>query len=150
MWISSKKFNPFKDFLSYQIQRSSCKIFTAHYACRNADLNLTRVTGTTNGFIFQTTNSLIDPWGVRLTCLDCKPQYCLPLGDLIITETWDITVACQTRLNIWNLCKVNRLQNPSKTQVKKLLTIIANTAFRFPVAFSKVTKIRKMINQGNN
>ena len=26
------------------------KYFTAHYACRNADLNLTLVTGTTNGF----------------------------------------------------------------------------------------------------
>ena len=34
------------------MQRSSLKIFTAHYAYRNADLNLTPVTGTTNGFIF--------------------------------------------------------------------------------------------------
>ena len=47
--MSSKKLNPFKDFQSDQIQRSSRKIFTAHYACRNAALNLTPVTGTTNG-----------------------------------------------------------------------------------------------------
>ena len=42
----------FKDFQSDQIQRSSCNIFTAHYACRKADLNLTQVTGTANEFIF--------------------------------------------------------------------------------------------------
>ena len=47
------------------MQRSSLKIFTAHYAYRNADLNLTPVTGTTNGFIFfQIINSLIESfWG---------------------------------------------------------------------------------------
>ena len=42
----------FKDFQSDQIKRSSCNIFTAHYARRKADLNLTQVTGTANGFIF--------------------------------------------------------------------------------------------------
>ena len=51
--MSSKKLNPFKDFQSEQIQRSSRKLFTAHYAYRNAPLNLTLVTGTTNAaFIF--------------------------------------------------------------------------------------------------
>ena len=61
LWATvSMKFNPFKDFQSDQIQRSSRKIFTAHYACRNAALNLTPVTGTTNGFIFQIINSLIE------------------------------------------------------------------------------------------
>ena len=70
--MSSKKLNPFKDFQSDQIQRSSRKIFTAHYACRNAALNLTPVTGTTNGFIFQIINSLIESWGVRLTWFDCN------------------------------------------------------------------------------
>ena len=70
--MSSKKLNPFKDFHSNQIQRSSRKIFTAHYACRNAALNLTPVTGTTNGFIFQIINSLIESWGVRLTWFDCN------------------------------------------------------------------------------
>ena len=48
--MSSKKLNPFKDFQSDQIQRSSRKIFTAHYACRNAALNLTPVTGTDSFF----------------------------------------------------------------------------------------------------
>ena len=73
--MSSKTFNPFKDFQSDQIQRSSLKIFTAHYACRNSDLNLTLVTGTTNGFIFQIINSLMESWGVCLTCLnDCNFQ----------------------------------------------------------------------------
>ena len=70
--MSSKNLNPFKDFQSDQILRSSRNIFTAHYACRNAALNLTPVTGTTNGFIFQIINSLIQSWGVRLTWLDCK------------------------------------------------------------------------------
>ena len=58
--------------LSDQIKTSSRKLFTAHYACSNSDLNLTPVTGTTNRFIFQIINSLIESWGVRLTCLDCK------------------------------------------------------------------------------
>ena len=60
--MSSKKLNPFKDFQSHQIQRSSRKIFTAHYPCRNAALNLTPVTGT----------NIIESWGVRLTWFDCK------------------------------------------------------------------------------
>ena len=62
--MSSKNLNPLKDFQSDQIQRSSCKILTAHYACRNAALNLTPVTGTTSGYIFQIINSLIESWGV--------------------------------------------------------------------------------------
>ena len=73
--MCSKNLNPFKDFQSDQIQRSSRKIFTAHYACRNASLNLTPVTGTTDGFIFQIFNSLIESWGVRLTCFDCNSLY---------------------------------------------------------------------------
>ena len=36
------------------------------------DFRLTPVTGTTNGFIFQIINSLIESWGVRLTWFDCK------------------------------------------------------------------------------
>ena len=72
--MSVKKLYSFKDFQSDQIQRSSRKIFTAHYACRNADLNLTLVTGMTNGFIFEIINSLIESLVVCLTCLDCK-QY---------------------------------------------------------------------------
>ena len=56
----------FKDFQSDQIQRSSRKIFTVHYACRIADLNLTLDMGTTNGLIFQIINSLIESWGSML------------------------------------------------------------------------------------
>ena len=70
--MSSKKLNPFKDFQSDQIQSSSRKVFTAHYACRNAALNLIPVTGTTNGFIFQIINSLMESYGVRLTWFDCN------------------------------------------------------------------------------
>ena len=72
--MSSKKLNPIKDFQSDQIQKGSRKIFTAHYACRNAALNLTPVTGTTNGFTFQMINSLIESWGVCLTCFDCNKK----------------------------------------------------------------------------
>ena len=72
MQMSSKNFNSLKDFQSDQIQTSSRKLFTAHYACNNSELNLTQVTGTTTGFIFQIINSLIESWGVRLTCFDCK------------------------------------------------------------------------------
>ena len=61
--MSSKNFNSFKDFQSDHIQTSSRKLFTSHYACSNSDLNLTPVTGTTNGFIFQIINSLIESWG---------------------------------------------------------------------------------------
>ena len=50
--MSSKPFiQASKNFQSDKIQRSSHKIFTAHYASRNADLNLTLVTEMTNGFI---------------------------------------------------------------------------------------------------
>ena len=62
--MSFKTFNPFKDFQSDQMQRSSLKIFTAHSSYRNADLNLTPVTGTTNGSFFQINNSVIQSfWG---------------------------------------------------------------------------------------
>ena len=73
--MSSKNFNSFKDFQSDQIQTSSRKLFTVRYTCSNSDLNLKLVTGTTNGFIFQMINSLIESWGgggVRLTCFDCN------------------------------------------------------------------------------
>ena len=72
--MSSKNFNSLKDFQSDQIQTSSRKLFTAHYACSNFEFNLTLVMGMTTGFIFQIINSLIESWGVRLTCFDCKIQ----------------------------------------------------------------------------
>ena len=71
--MSSKIFNPFKDSQSDQIQRSSRKIFTAHYACRSADLKLTLASGTDLWihFSYQFINRIL---GVRLTYLDCKLQ----------------------------------------------------------------------------
>ena len=39
--------------LSDQIKTSSRKLFTAHYACSNSDLNLTPVTGTTTDSFFK-------------------------------------------------------------------------------------------------
>ena len=86
--ISSKKFNPFKDFQSDQIQRSSRKIFTTHYTCRKAEKNLTSVTGTTNGFIFQIINSLIESWGVSLTCLDCNGKWNAANWEENVSNVW--------------------------------------------------------------
>ena len=92
--MSSEKFHPFKDFQSDQIQRTFRKIFTAHYACRNADLNLTLVTGTTNAFIFQIINSLIESWGVHLTCPDCTSHnlfFCLCI-DIVRSKLMLVTL----------------------------------------------------------
>ena len=51
--MPSKKFHPFKDFQSDQLQTSFREIFTARYTSRNAeDLNVTLVTGMTNEFLF--------------------------------------------------------------------------------------------------
>ena len=44
--------------------------FTAHYACKNAEMNLKSTT--INGFNFRIINSLMGAWGVHLTWLDCK------------------------------------------------------------------------------
>ena len=74
MGMSSKNFNSLKDFPSDQIQTSSRKLFTAHYAGSNFEFNLTLVMGMTTGFIFQIINSLIESWGVHLTCFDGKIQ----------------------------------------------------------------------------
>ena len=61
-----------KIFQSDRIQRSYDEKFTAHHRSRNADLNLRLVAATTNGFIFQMINSLMQSREVRLPCLDCK------------------------------------------------------------------------------
>ena len=47
--MSFKKLNPFKDFQSDQIQRSSRKIFTAHYAW-------------TDGFKYSFFSRVVDEW----------------------------------------------------------------------------------------
>ena len=46
--------------------------FIYEISTSSVSLNLTPVTGTTNGFIFQIINSLIESCGVCLTCFDCK------------------------------------------------------------------------------
>ena len=74
MQMSSKIFNPFKHCQSDQIQRSSRKIFTAHYACRSADLKLTLVSGMDLRIHFSNNQFINRILGVRLTYLDCKLQ----------------------------------------------------------------------------
>ena len=51
-----------QSFLTIQIEISYCKIFTAHYTCRNADWNLTVVIGLSNELIFHVINLLIESW----------------------------------------------------------------------------------------
>ena len=57
---------------------SSNKKITAHYACRNADLNLLLIAATTNRFSFQIIDSLMESMGVRLTCgvtvINCRER----------------------------------------------------------------------------
>ena len=68
--MSSKQSYPFFNLTGYR--GIIVKKFTAHYACRNTDLNLRLVAATTNRFLLQIIDLLIQSWGVRLTCLDCK------------------------------------------------------------------------------
>ena len=62
--MSSKKLNPFKDFQSDQIQRSqrsSRKILTAHYACRNEKCRFEfDTTGTTNRILGSFENEALE------------------------------------------------------------------------------------------
>ena len=62
-------------FQSDWIQRSYREKLTDHYACKNADLNLRLVAATSNRFIFQIIDSLIQSLGLRLTCLDCNNSH---------------------------------------------------------------------------
>ena len=59
----------------YRRPRSYRKIFPAHYAYRNADLNLTLLWDRLTDSFFKWVNSLTESWGVRLTWLDCKSRY---------------------------------------------------------------------------
>ena len=53
----------------YLIYYLACE-FTAHHACKNAEINLKSTT--TNRFNLWIINSLMESWGVHLTWLDCK------------------------------------------------------------------------------
>ena len=111
--MSSKNFNSFKDFQSDQIQTSSHKLFTAHYACSSSELNLTPVTGTTNGFIFQIISSLIESWGgVRLTCFDCNEvdQLTAAFTEIfVVLNRHSFPVTPETRIKIVKAFLIKRL-----------------------------------------
>ena len=70
--MSCNKLNPFKDFQSDQIQRSSRKIFHCSLRMQKCRFEFdTSYTGTTNGLIFQIINSLVESWGYAWPVL-CK------------------------------------------------------------------------------
>jgi len=80
-WNQCKHLQNNKYFIHSQISQSERLLksyhekLTAHYTCRNADLNFILVLAMTNGLTFQIINSLMKSWrGVCLTCLDCKTQ----------------------------------------------------------------------------
>ena len=105
--MSSKKFNPSKDLQSDQIQRSSLTIF--HCSLRMQECRFefeTIVAGTTDGFIFQIITSLIESWGVRLTCFDCN---IVPIVVLVLESKRLCQRVCeQTKLKSKN-CKLTYL-----------------------------------------
>ena len=73
-----------RNFSCSSIMGRSTRIITAHYACRNADLTL--VTGTTNGFSFQTLNSSIESWGIY-----CYPKRCTLFCLTTVCSLWSAT-----------------------------------------------------------
>ena len=125
--MSSKKLNPFKDFQSDQIQRSSRKIFSAHYACRNAALNLTPVTGTANGFIFQIISSLIESWGVRLTWFDCKPIAFVAFQ--LSSPSSDLKVPSRDLTKLWR--RLQRERQKALNSMSKTTTLHVHHAFLY-------------------
>ena len=74
--------------LPKEILRSCSQTLTAHYACRNADLNFTLVTGMTNRFLFQRINSLIESIGVCLNWLDCNTP------SKVDVSLWELCTYC--------------------------------------------------------
>ena len=74
-WCVRSNFVHSKIFQSDRIHWSYGKKIPAHYACRNADLNLILVEATTSRSNIRMINSLKDSWGERLTWLDRKCFY---------------------------------------------------------------------------
>ena len=64
MWMSSKQFCPLKDFQSdsEKLREILVEISTAYCACRTPTLDLTPVTGTSKGFIFQIRGQPFNSW----------------------------------------------------------------------------------------
>ena len=89
-------------------------------------MNLTPVTGTTEGFIFQITNSLTESLGVRLTCLDCKVIILVvvlgdPLGDQFRPPFCDTVI--REHKWFWLPSTRNRVKNVS-TLISEYLTSV--------------------------
>ena len=59
--------------------------FMAHHSCKNTEMNLKSTT--THAFNFRIINSLIQSWGVHLTCLDCTLTFTV-FPRIIITVPW--------------------------------------------------------------
>ena len=66
------KFRVGETELVEMLQLPACE-FTAHYAYKNAEMNLKSTT--TNGFNLRKINSVMESCGVRLTWLDCNLLY---------------------------------------------------------------------------
>ena len=64
--MSSKQSDPYKDF---SIFSQKC---TVHYTCKKADLNLILVAEMTNGFIFQTIDSLTNNNFLLTISIQCQ------------------------------------------------------------------------------
>ena len=150
MGMSSKNFNSLKDFQSDQIKTSSRKLFTAHYACSNFEFNLTLVVGMTTGFIFQIINSLIESWGVRLTCFDCKIQVSqfqrnlnlLPAKRLCIKTISNLTHSFSNIL-LLNQTIVLRLDNLKNASLNLLPFTLKKQLLIFDCCFSQSNKKNK-------
>ena len=79
-----------------QIQRRYRTIFTTHYACRNADVNLICLQQRLTDSFFQTSDSLMKSMRVRLTWLDCN----LPITYLSIRQSMPCLM-CKPLEHIW-------------------------------------------------
>ena len=79
-----------------QIQRRYRTIFTTHYACRNADVNLICLQQRLTDSFCQTIDSLMASMGVRLTWLDCN----LPITYLSIRQSMPCLM-CKPLEHIW-------------------------------------------------
>ena len=98
------KFVHSKIIQSHRLQRSIVKTFTAHHACRSANLNLKLVSAATIGFIFQTINSLMEycgrRWGGGGGMHDLAWLYCKPVLNLPVVCS-NIFLLCFLALIIW-------------------------------------------------
>ena len=99
--------NVFKEILSIQtffnlIEYREVNNFTAHYAYKNADLNLILAVTTTNRFTFQIINSLLESMGVYLISHDCKS----PWIDIIVRRMHCFIMQLHEENNI-DLYKIN-------------------------------------------